>query len=470
MPRTTQTHGFPEIRLQASHPGGLLIEVTLLAQLGHGAGDQLHADASARQRQHATFNDDLDEPSARLASPDVAAGEVTSLFSFTVGAGGHPFHRHAGHRIFTAIAGSGGALLRFCDVPDAAMQADPQAFVAGLRQVEIPPDALFTVRFGGGTWHQFLPLQRSSVHPALFALSCHSNELGGTLAPVAQAQVMAGQATIATLTELLPQAVQIALDAHAMRGTHFSTVALSLGAASDTWPRRLCDATRQLIGRARARLSFATGTGGFMGRTLPSFRVEAQDVASTPALLATALATPHHRDLYRVRIDDPALARQGAQSLLADLLDAFMQHPSHGVSALMWLRNQLVRPLQLRRSPLGCPVSSLLASEAPERFSGRYPVLAQSCLPGNRDAAVLLGADDRHLRFRSCVGVRIVDRTQVEVVFGTQVQCRNLFGHLYLRTIDAVHRRYVAPTMLRTALQSVLAQEHAEAPGLFQLA
>jgi hypothetical protein len=465
-----QTQGFPEIRLPSSRPGGLPIDVALLTQLGPGAGDQLHADTSARQRRHATFNDDLDEPSARLASPDVAAGEVTSLFSFTVGAGGHPFHRHAGHRIFTAIAGSSGALLRFCDIPDAALAADPQAFVAGLRQVEIPPDALFTVRFGGNTWHQFLPLQRGSSHPALFALSCHSNELGGTLPCEVQAQVMEGQATIASLTELLPRPVQDILATHEGRGAHFHTIALSLGAASNTWPRRLCDATRRVIGRLRARLSFAASMRGFIGQGLPLVRVETLAPDHTPALLASALPTTHHRDLYRVRLHDPALARRGAQALLADLLDAFLQHPAHGVSALMWLRNQLVRPLQLRRSPLGCPVSSLLASEAPERFAGQYPVLAQSNLPGNRDIAVLLGADDRHLRFRSCVCVRIVDHTQVEVVFGTQVHCRNLFGRFYLRTIDAVHRRYVAPTMLRTALQAVLAQQHAQMPASLHLA
>ena len=46
----------------------------------------------------------------------------------------------------------------------------PAAFARALRRVQIPPDCLFTVRFGGGTWHQFVP--RHPGHPALFALSC----------------------------------------------------------------------------------------------------------------------------------------------------------------------------------------------------------------------------------------------------------------------------------------------------------
>ncbi|SEK66712.1 Protein of unknown function [Pseudoxanthomonas sp. GM95] len=457
MPRTTQTQGFPEIRLPSSRPGGLPVEVTLVAQLGHGAGDRFHADASARQRQHLTFNADLEEPSARLASPDVAAGEVTSLFSFTVGPGGHPFHRHAGHRIFTAIAGSGGALLRFCDVADAALEADPASFIRGLRQVEIPPDAMFTVRFGGGMWHQFLPL-KGDAHPALFALSCHSNELGGALTPALHQQVTEGQATIASLTELLPEPVRTALEAHAARGAQIETVALSLGAAAGTWARKLCDGVRHMLGRLRARLVTMIAMPGFVGQRLEHLQVEMLDPVHAPALLAGALPAVDHRDLYRVRLEDPVLARQGAPTVLASLLDAFVTQPAPGVSALMWLRNVLVRPLRLRRSPLGCPVSSLLSQEAPARFAGRYPVFAQASLPGHQDVAVLLGADDRHLRFRSCVGVRIVDRTQVEVIFGTQVQCLNLFGHLYLRTIDAMHRRYVAPTMLRAAVNAARTQ------------
>jgi len=38
---------------------------------------------------------------------------------------------------------------------------------------------LFSVRFGGGTWHRFLPAKPG--YPALFALSCHTDEARITL-------------------------------------------------------------------------------------------------------------------------------------------------------------------------------------------------------------------------------------------------------------------------------------------------
>src|SRR4051812_14380767 len=101
------TGSFPTARI-ASRGGGLPVEVTLVAQLGHGAGDRLCREADARQRGHARFADALDEPAAMLATTDVGRGENTALHSFAVGAQGHPFHRHAGHRIFTAVSGSAG--------------------------------------------------------------------------------------------------------------------------------------------------------------------------------------------------------------------------------------------------------------------------------------------------------------------------------------------------------------------------
>src|SRR6185437_7509689 len=109
---TQRLRTFPSVRID-SLSGGLPIEVTLIAQLGPGAGDGLFATACARQQAHASFVDALDEPSARLGEMNLAKGDATSLYSFAVGAKGHPFHRHAGHRLFTAVSGSGGAQLRF---------------------------------------------------------------------------------------------------------------------------------------------------------------------------------------------------------------------------------------------------------------------------------------------------------------------------------------------------------------------
>jgi hypothetical protein len=171
MPGSTRTScSFPSIQLPA-HDGGGPVEVTLIAQLGIGAGDVLVSDASQRQRHHPAFIDALDEPSARLGGMHLQHGDASSLYSFVVGAGGHPFHRHAGPRMFTAIAGSAGAELRFASASDRQLADDPAHFLRSLRRVRIPPDCLFTVRFGGGAWHQFA--SNSPAHPALFALSCH---------------------------------------------------------------------------------------------------------------------------------------------------------------------------------------------------------------------------------------------------------------------------------------------------------
>ena len=70
---------FPGTRI-ASPSGGLPVEVSLIAQLGHGTGDQLFAQALARQRAHAEFIDELDEPSARLGACDLSKGDATALY------------------------------------------------------------------------------------------------------------------------------------------------------------------------------------------------------------------------------------------------------------------------------------------------------------------------------------------------------------------------------------------------------
>jgi len=42
------------------------------------------------------------------------------------------------------------------------------------------------------------------------------------------------------------------------------------------------------------------------------------------------------------------------------------------------------------------------------------------------------GANDKHLSFRSCVTVEIVNDHQVDIIFGTRVHCTNLFGRFYM--------------------------------------
>ncbi|SBV51085.1 hypothetical protein XBLMG947_1869 [Xanthomonas bromi] len=69
---------------------------------------------------------------------------------------------------------------------------------------------------------------------------------------------------------------------------------------------------------------------------------------------------------------------------------------------------------------------------------------------------VLLGADDRHLVFRSSVGVEVLDDGSVELSLETRVACRNRFGRVYMALVDGVHHRYIAPALLRTAAQALL--------------
>ena len=75
--------GFPAARIEPCG-GGLPVQVSLVAQLGHGAGDDLFRQTGKRQHGQAGFIDALDEPSASIAATDFARGETTALFSFAV--------------------------------------------------------------------------------------------------------------------------------------------------------------------------------------------------------------------------------------------------------------------------------------------------------------------------------------------------------------------------------------------------
>jgi len=447
---------FPSVRIPSSS-GGLPVEVVLIAQIGIGAGSALIAQTAALQRGHANFVDALDEPSARIGGADFARGDATSLYTFTVGAQGHPFHCHAGHRVFTAISGSAGARLRFSTAPRAVLDEDPQAFFDALRHVEIPPDCLFTVRFGGNTWHQFVSRDSASGHPALFALSCHTNELGGDLETDQRARVLANAADIPTLTELLPERV-IAMLAAGAGAAEVPTVTLSLVAATTSLRGRFCALTRDLFGRIRGALGERRAPVGFFADSGARTVVELSEPPPQSLLRQQFVEGFDHQDSFSLEVEASELPTASAAQLLAGLLDGFLENRPSGVSRLMGLRNVLVKPLGLRTSPLGCPVSSLL-NDCPQRFAGRFPVLAQSVDAEDRCAQVLLGADDKHLRFRSCAGVEVLPNGNARFTLGTRVRNRNLFGHLYMRLIDRTHRGYVAPTMLRMAVGHMLGEQ-----------
>lgn len=448
---TREVTSFPAISLPSA-AGGAPVEVALIAQLGIGAGDRLIADTGRRQTAHPEFIDALDEPSTRLGGMHLAHGDASSLYSFVVGAGGHPFHRHATPRTFTAVAGSGGAELRFSTVSAEELQHDPTAFLDALRIVSIPPDCLFTVRFGGGTWHQFVPRRRG--HPALFALSCHTNELGGALDQGERAQVEANQATIPALTEVLSAEVQALLERTDM--ARLPHIGLALQAPSASPAARMCAAVRDRVGRLRARLGEAAP--GFLSRSESTRPVTARRGQPEGSLLGAALPVHgQHDDCVAVTLERGEVGRSSASDILARVLDGFLENPPRGVGRLMALRNFAVAPLKLRTSPLGCPVSSLLSTDRSRLFAGRFPVLEQDV--GTVTAQVLLGADDRHLLFRTCVRVELKPDGTAEVSLGSRVCTRNAFGRLYMALIDHTHRLYVAPSLLRMAVDHALAPE-----------
>ncbi|WP_313241961.1 DUF2867 domain-containing protein [Stenotrophomonas sp.] len=422
---TLPSRSFPSIHLPSVGDGSP-VEVTVITRLGIGAGDQAVNDAGARQAAHPQFVDALDEPSARLGDMHLAHGDASSLYSFAVGPQGHPFHRHAGPRMFTAIAGSGGAQLRFSTVTDAQLDHAPAAFVQALRCVDIPPDCLFTVRFGGGTWHQFV--SRRPPHPALFALSCHPDDRAGALSDAQRARVADGSADLPTLTDTLPPVVQHLLDELDM----------------DSVPR--------------VTLSMQAPSRGHVRRPAAPMPVTRHPAPPADSLLRHAFPDGcHHQDHAFLTLPPRASGTPSARRLLEAVLDGFVRNPPASVGRLMALRNVLVAPLRLRTSPLGCPVSSLLSEDRRELFAGRFPVLAQALAADDRRAEVMLGADDRHLQFRSCVSVQYLEDGSARVSLGTRVRTLNRFGRIYMLLIDHVHRHYIGPTLLRRAVEHALA-------------
>ncbi|AMP15880.1 DUF2867 domain-containing protein [Collimonas pratensis] len=460
MPKLTQiVDTFPSVRIP-SESGGLAVEVCLIAQMGHGSGSHLFASVASRQRQHGAFVDELDEPSVKLGGTNFLKGDATSLYSFVVGTGGHPFHRHAGHRVFTAVSGSGGAQLRFSSVSAEQMAEDPRNFVRALRFVNIPPDCMFTVRFGGETWHQFSPLSRKSIHPAFFALSCHTNELGGNLPDDLKQKVLANDASIPALTELLPPAIAALLAAKEFDAASIPATTLSLDAPPGTVHRLVCNTVRSSVGWLRGAWSSWKGASGFLSYEGSDRAVRELKTAPAASLLNRQLAgmPVHHEDTFSLRVTGASFKDASAAQLLASVLEGFLLNRPGGVSSLMALRNVLVKPLGLRTSPLGCPVSSLLSADSNTFFVNRYPVLDQSVDAADTRAEVILGADDKHLLFRSCVAVDIVDEHHVDITLGTRVHCKNLFGRFYMSAIAYIHRRYVAPAMLSLAVEFSLDQ------------
>ncbi len=454
--QTRRTATFPFVTIPAG-AGRVPVEVNLVARLGHGAGDKLFFEAQARQQQHGRFVDALDEPSAKLGGTDFRNADATALYSFGVGERGHPFHKHAGHRVFTAVSGSGGAQLRFSTASTTDLERDPGSFVRALAYVNVPPDCLFTVRFSGETWHQFAPLDPGSRHPALFALSTHTNELGGQLSDAERHRILADDGDIPSLTQLLPEPVVRWLDATPPGPGEIPTTVLSLHDRPGSLIESACRRYRSLAGHLQRR-RIALGTRPGFVSTPGAARVVEHDQLASQSLLRRELMdrTVHHEDCFTMTAVPTRSTGGDASEWLAALLDGFVDNPPRAVHRMMALRNALVRPLGLRTSPLGCPVSSLLAPQTHALFDARFPVRAQETDADAGAAQVVLGADDKHLVFRSCVGVRLLRDGAIEFSLSTRVSCTNRFGRVYMAFIAAAHRKAIAPAMLAHAVESAL--------------
>lgn len=377
-----------------------------------------------------------------------------------MGPKGHPFHRHAGHRIFTAISGSGGAQLRFSTATSEQTKDNPYKFIEALHFINIPPDCLFTVRFGGETWHQFWPLSKNSLHPVFFALSCHTDELGGNLSEELKKKITANEANIPTLTELLPPEILRLIHSRKFREEIVQTTTLSLDAPAGTMHRKVCDTFRGSMGVLRGAWGEWYGSGGFVSQTDETKTVIELNFTPENSLLHKHLTDKsiHHEDTFNITINGSHFKRHNAHQLLEIMLEGFLINAPKGVSKLMLIRNILVTPLGLRTSPLGCPVSSLLSSNTSNLFANQYPVLDQYINDADTVAQVILGANDRHLIFRSCVGVEVINDNHIKLSLGNRIHCKNLFGRFYMSVIDYVHRHYIAPTMLRRSVDYVISQ------------
>jgi hypothetical protein len=462
--RTRRTATFPFVSLPTG-PGRLPVEVSLVARLAHGAGDKLYYESALRQGEHGRFIDALDEPSAKLGNTDLARGDATALYSFGVGHRGHPFHRHAGHRVFTAVSGSGGALLRFSSATPEDLERDPDSFVRAMQVVDVPADCLFTVRFSGDTWHQFITRDARGRHPAFFALSTHTNELGGALADDLRRRVMAGDGDIPSLTELLPGRVLQHLAATPAALARAPVTALSLHDRPGGLLEAACRRVRSLAGRLQ-RWRIARGVRPGYVSELATAQVAESARLAPDSLLRTQLCDRviHHEDRFTLALPSRGLPERDAAAWLALVLEGFLASRPRGVTRMMAMRNLLVRPLGLRTSELGCPVSSLLSTAAPARFADRFPVHAFEIAGDGRGAQVVLGADDKHLVFRSCVAVRLVEDGVVEFELSNRIACRNAFGRFYVAVIDWPHRKFVAPTMLAHAIAAALRGAEGDRP------
>lgn len=160
---------------------------------------------------------------------------------------------------------------------------------------------------------------------------------------------------------------------------------------------------------------------------------------------------PDYRDCVQRTLTAGQSPQIPANAVLALLLQGCIHAHPWQVRLAMRLRNVMVKPWRLRTSNIGCPVSSLLDREATMHFAGVYPV-RQIVRDDASCEEIVLGADDRHLRFRTSISAERLDDGGMHVTMMTVVQISNRFGRIYMRLVDPFHRRWIAPAILDAAL------------------
>ncbi|BAZ70613.1 hypothetical protein NIES4106_54080 (plasmid) [Fischerella sp. NIES-4106] len=184
----------------------LPVEIFVVAKLPSGVGKEIVHDGLERQKKHKNFIEEYNEPSAKIANTDWEKGDLTTIYTFGVEKKDLVFHRHAGHRVITAVTGEFGAVLKFSSATLDEIKRDTQIFIEKMIIVELPPDAIFVLRFHGEVYHQFCPKNKSCQ--GFFAISVHTNELGGLDDEILLQKVIQGHASIPLLTECIPQEVE----------------------------------------------------------------------------------------------------------------------------------------------------------------------------------------------------------------------------------------------------------------------
>lgn len=130
-------------------------------------------------------------------------------------------------------------------------------------------------------------------------------------------------------------------------------------------------------------------------------------------------------DSYALTVSGQALDAAGAAQR------AFGRVP-RWISALMVLRNAIVRPFRLVTAP----------KRSKRSIIGFFPVISQA------PERIVLGLDDRHLDFRLVIDVAQLGEDRQVVTASTVVQTHNLFGRAYLAVVKPFHR-IIVPAMLR---------------------